>query len=152
MALVWLLKMTEYQIQGIHSNSSSFFLPVINVEAAKTATRFFAFWGTCLHSDVFACRYSTWRSSDPRPYPYLSLLHRWHSPQWLERLLANFLALFRDLGLRLISGRGVMGLSLFFIVVGSFVTVLPIGVFPLLFDQWAIALWAFGINLPNIVR
>ena len=36
------MKVTEYQMQGIHSNFSSVF-SVIDVEVAKTATSFLAF-------------------------------------------------------------------------------------------------------------
>ena len=54
--------------------------------------------------------------------------------------LPTFLTLFPGLGLRLISGRGVMGLSLFFVFARSFITVLLIGVFLVLFDQRAIGL------------
>ena len=54
--------------------------------------------------------------------------------------LSISLTLFEGLGLRLINGREVVGLSLFFVFVESFIIVLPIGVFFVLFDQRAIAL------------
>ncbi len=43
-------------MQGTHSNSSSVFLSVINVEVAKTATSFLPFWDICLHSDLSTYR------------------------------------------------------------------------------------------------
>ena len=53
--------------------------------------------------------------------------------------LSIFLTFLGGLGLRLISGREVMGLSLLFIYVGSLIAVLPIDIFLVLFNRQAIA-------------
>ncbi len=54
------MKVTEYQMQGTRSNSFfSFVFLVIDMEVTKTATSFFTFQGTYLHSDSFVCRYGT---------------------------------------------------------------------------------------------
>lgn len=55
------------------------------------------------------------------------------------------------LGLRLISGREIVRLSFFFIF-GSFIVGLLIRVFFVFLDQRAMALWAPGIDLPNIEK
>ena len=52
---------------------------------------------------------------------------------WMASL-PIFLTLFGGLGLRLISGRGVMGLSLLLIFVESLIAVLPIGIFLIFLD------------------
>ena len=51
-------------MQSTHSHFSAVFL-VINMEVAKIATSFLTFQSTCLHSDSFVYRYSTWRGSGP---------------------------------------------------------------------------------------
>ena len=60
------------------------------------------------------------------------------------------LMLLGGLGLRLITRKGVMRLSLFLALFGSLVAMLPIGIFLGFFDQQAITFWVFGIDLPNI--
>ena len=61
-----------------------------------------------------------------------------------------FLIFFGGLGLRLISGKRVMRLSLFFVLAESLIAILLIGMFLVLFDQQAMAFWAFGIDFPNV--
>ena len=71
---------------------------------------------------------------------------------WMTSL-STFLALFRieSLGLRLISKkRRVVGLSLFFILVGSLITMLPIGVIFIFFDQRLVFFWALGIDFLDL--
>ncbi len=59
------------------------------------------------------------------------------------------LDLIGGLGLRLISGSGgAVGLSLVF-VLGGLTLGLSVDVL-LVFGQWAMALWATGINVPNV--
>ncbi len=55
---------------------------------------------------------------------------------------------FGGLGLRLISRRGIVVLSLFFNL-GNLIELLPVGGLIVFFDQWKMAFWASGINLPN---
>ena len=62
----------------------------------------------------------------------------------------TFLMLCGCLDLRLISKKGVMGLSFFFVFTGNLIAVLPIGVFLGFFNRRAMAFWAFGIDFPNI--
>ena len=56
------------------------------------------------------------------------------NPSGWKASLPISLMLLGDLALRLISGREVMGLSLFFVLVGSIIAVLPIGILLVLFD------------------
>lgn len=53
----YFLKIMGYLIDN--SRSNSFFLSVINIEIAKYAPSFLAFWGTCWHNRLFICRCST---------------------------------------------------------------------------------------------
>ena len=54
------------------------------------------------------------------------------------------------LGLRLISRRRwIVGLSLFFVLVGSLVTLLPIDIILVLLDQRSVFFWAHGIDFPS---
>ncbi len=66
---------------------------------------------------------------------------------WMTSM-TTALIFVRDLGLRLISGRGIMGLSLFF-VLRSLITVLPINVLQVFLGRQAMAFWVPDINLPS---
>ena len=61
------------------------------------------------------------------------------------------LVFFGGLYLRLISKREIVRLSFFFIL-GSLITVYPIDVLFIFFDQWAMAFWAPGINFLNVKK
>ena len=63
-------------MQVIRSNSS--FFSIIDIEIAKTATSFLAFWDTYLHNDLFAYRCNTRCGLGPWPYPCPSLLPQWY--------------------------------------------------------------------------
>ena len=68
---------------------------------------------------------------------------------WIASLPTS-LTFFRGTELKLISGREVMGLSFFFILVGCLIAMLLISVVFVFFDRRAMAFWAPGIDLSNI--
>ena len=131
--------MTKYQIQDICSNSSSLFLPVIDVEIAKTATSFLAFQVptrivTFLFADVALDMAQVLGFIFVLLYYFGSI-----DPSSWMAFLSISLTLLRGMGVELISGKGVIGLCLFFILFESLIAVLPIGVFFVFFNQRAIA-------------
>ncbi len=71
---------------------------------------------------------------------------------WMASMVSPTTALvfLRSLGLRLISGGGgAVGLSLVF-VLGGLALGLSVGVLLVFFGRRAMALWASGIDVPNI--
>ncbi len=61
--------------------------------------------------------------------------------------LTTAFVFFGSLGLRLISRRGGLGLSL---VLGRLIAEFPIDVLLVFFGQWAITFWAPEVDFPNI--
>ena len=67
---------------------------------------------------------------------------------WITLPTSMMLIFLGGLGLKLISGRRQMGLSLFFIL-ESFIAMLPIGVILVFFDRRLMSFQAPGIDFPN---
>ena len=139
-----------YQIQGTYSNFFSLFLPVIDVEVAETATCFLAFWDTYLRSDLFFVGITLNVVQVLSLIPVFLCYLGGINPSGWRASLPIVLILYGGLGLKLISGRGTVRLSFFFVFTGSLIVRLLIGIFLVFLDQWAIALWAFRIDFPNI--
>ncbi len=70
---------------------------------------------------------------------------------WMTSLITA-LVLLRGLDLRLISRRGIVGLSHVFVLVGSFIAGLPIGILFISLGQQAMIFWVPGIDFPNVER
>ncbi len=101
-------------MQGTRFNSSSVFL-VIDVEVAKTTTIFLPFWNTCLHSDPSTCRCSAHIARVlGLIFILLYYLDGIDPSGWMISPITA-LVFLESLGLRLISGREIMGLSLIFL-------------------------------------
>ena len=105
------------------------------MEVAETATSFLAFQNTCLCSDFFQFVGITFNVAQVLSFILVIFcyLDGINPSDWKTSSMTS-LTLFGGLDLRLISKRGVMRLSLFFIFARSFIAVLPMSVFLVFFD------------------
>ena len=135
-------------MQGTHSNSS-FFFSVNDVKVAETATSFLAFWALfCIMTFLLAGVALNVAQVFGLVLVLLCYLNCIDPSGWMTLPISMTLVFHRNLGLKLISGRRQMGLSLFFIL-GSLIAVLLIGVVLVFLDQRPMSFWAPGVDFPN---